>query len=71
MAVVIRLSAEVTTLRREWPKAAFETLRRQAPDIERLRRDDPNRADKAFRYGGPGYCGVCDMLWMRTWWHAI
>ena len=20
----------------------------------------PKRADKAFRYGGPGYCGVCD-----------
>ena len=48
------------TLRRQWPKAVFDTLRRQAPDIERLRRDAPNRADKVFRYGGPGYCGVCD-----------
>ena len=53
--------AEVTTLRRQWPKAVFETLRRRAPDIERLRRDAPKRTDKAFRYGGPGYCGVCDI----------
>ena len=30
--------AEVTTLRRQWPKAVFETLRRRAPDIEHLRR---------------------------------
>ena len=30
--------AEVTTLRRQWPKAVFETLRRRAPDIECLRR---------------------------------
>ena len=28
--------AEVTTLRRQWPKSVFETLRRRAPDIERL-----------------------------------
>ena len=53
--------AEVTSLRRQWPKAVFETLRRRAPDIERLRRDAPNRTDKAFRYSGPGYCGVCDI----------
>ena len=49
--------AKVTTLRRQWPKAVFETLRRRAPDIERLRRDAPNRTDKAFCYSGPGYCG--------------
>ena len=51
---------EVTSLRRQWPKAVFETLRRRAPDIECLCRDAPNRTDKAFRYSGPGYCGVCD-----------
>ena len=39
--------AEVTSLRRQWP----------ASDVERLR---PKLADKAFRYGGPGYCSVCD-----------
>ena len=38
-----------------------ETLRRRAPDIERLRRDAPNHTDKAFHYSGPGYCGVCDI----------
>ena len=53
--------AEVTTLHRQWPKAVFETLRRRALDIERLRRDAPNRTDKAFRYSGPGYCGICDI----------
>ena len=53
--------AKVTTLRRHWPKAVFETLRRRALDIERLRRDAPNRTDQAFRYSGPGYCGVCDI----------
>ena len=53
--------AEVTSLRRQWPKAVFETLRRRAPDIERLRRDAPSRTDKAFHYSGPGYCGVCDI----------
>ena len=42
--------AEVTTLRRQWPKAVFETLRRRAPDIERLHRDAPNCTDKAFRW---------------------
>ena len=51
--------AEVTSLRRQWPKAVFKTLRRRAPDIERLRRDAPNRSDKVFRYRG--YCGVCDI----------
>ena len=36
------------------------TLRRRASDVERLRRDTLKRADKAFRYSGPGFCGVCD-----------
>ena len=35
-------------------------LRCRASDIERLRRDAPKRADKAFRYSVPGFCGVCD-----------
>ena len=52
--------SDITSLRRRWPKAVFNTLRRRASDVERLRRDTPNRADKAFRYSGPGFCGVCD-----------
>ena len=35
-------------------------LQHPTSDVERLRRDAPKRADKAFRYGGPGSCGVCD-----------
>ena len=49
----------MTSLR--WPKAVFNTLRRWASDVERLRRDAPKRADKAFRCGGPGFCGVCNI----------
>ena len=52
--------ADMTSLRRRWPKAVFNTLQSQASDVERLRRDAPKRADKAFRYGEPGFCGVCD-----------
>ena len=52
--------ADITSLRRRWPKAVFTTLRLRVSDVERLRRDAPKRADKAFRYSGPGCCGVCD-----------
>ena len=52
--------ADMTLLRRRWPKAIFNTLRHRASDVESLRRDAPKRADKAFRYGGLGFCGVCD-----------
>ena len=31
--------ADMTSLRRRWPKAVFNTLRRRASDVERLRRD--------------------------------
>ena len=48
--------ADISSLRRRWPKAVFSTLRRRASDVERLRRDAPKRADKAFRYSGPGFC---------------
>ena len=47
--------ADMTSLRRRWPKAVFNTLRRRASDVKRLRWDAPKRADKAFRYGGPGF----------------
>ena len=51
---------DISSLRRRWPKAVFNTLRRRASDVERLPRDAPKRADKAFRYSGLGFCGVCD-----------
>ena len=47
--------ADVSSLRRQWPKVVFNTLRRHASDVERLCRDAPKRADKVFHYGGPGY----------------
>ena len=51
--------ADMTSLRLRWPKEVFNTLRRRASDVESLPRDAPKRADKAFHYGGPGFCGVC------------
>ena len=54
--------ADMTSLRRRWPKAVFNTLQRRAPDVECLHWDSPKRADKAFHYGGPGSCGVCDTI---------
>ena len=55
------LLVDMTSLRQRWSKAVFNTLRRRASDVERLRRDAPKRADNAFRYGGPGFCGVCNI----------
>ena len=53
--------ADITSLRRRWPKAVFNTLRRRASYVEHLRRDAPKGADKAFCYSGRrGFCGVCD-----------
>ena len=52
--------ADITVLRRRWPKNVFTTLSRRAPDVERLRRDARKRSDRAFRHSGPGYCIVCD-----------
>ena len=52
--------ADITSLRQRRPKALFNTLRRRASDVERLRRDAPKRADKVFHYNGPGFCGICD-----------
>ena len=52
--------ADITVLRRRWPKAVFKTLSRRAPDVERLRRDARKRSDRAFRHSAPGFCVVCD-----------
>ena len=52
--------ADMTSLRRRWPKAVFNTIQSRPSDVERLRRDTPKRADKAFHYDEPGFCGVCD-----------
>ena len=53
-------SADITALRRRWPKDVFRTLSRRVPDVERLRRDARKRSDQAFRHSGPGFCVVCN-----------
>ena len=47
--------ADVTALRRRWPKAVFKTLSRRATEVERLRRNARNRSDWAFRHNAPGF----------------
>ena len=47
--------ADMPSLRRRWPKVVFNTLQSRASDVECPRRDPQKRADKAFRYGGPGF----------------
>ena len=53
--------ADVTALRRRWPKAVFKTLSRRAPEVEHLHRNARNRSDWAFRHNAPGFCAVCDV----------
>ena len=52
--------ADITALRRHWPKDVFRALSRRATDVERLHRDARKRSKRAFRLSGPGYCIVCD-----------
>ena len=54
-------SADVTALRRRWPKAVFNELGRRAPDVERLRRNARNRSDRAFHHNALGFCAICDL----------
>ena len=53
--------ADVTALRRRWPKAVFKALGRWAPEVERLRWNARNRSDWAFRHNAPGFCAICDV----------
>ena len=48
--------ADVTALRRRWPKAVYKTLSRRAPDVERLHWNARNRSDRAFCHNAPGFC---------------
>ena len=40
--------ADVTALRRRWPKAVFKTMQRRAKAVERLRRGAHHQSDRAF-----------------------
>ena len=52
--------ADITALRRRWPKDVFRALSRRVPNEERFRRGAWKRSDRAFRHSVPGYCIVCD-----------
>ena len=53
--------ANVTALRRRWPKAVFKTMRHHAQEVEHLRRGAHKRPDRAFRQNAPGFCPICDV----------
>ena len=53
--------ADVTALRRRWPRAVFKTMRRRAQEVERLRRGARLRPDRAFCHSAPGFCPVCEV----------
>ena len=51
--------ADVTSLRRRWPKAVFRTMQGRAKEVERLCRFARRRPEWAFRHNAPGCCPVC------------
>ena len=52
--------ADVTALRRRWPKAVFNTMQRRAQEVERLRRGARHQPDRAF-HSAPGFFPVCEV----------
>ena len=57
--------ADMTALRRRWPRAVFRTMDRHGQDMERLRRDARHRPDRALRHNPPGFCPVCE-VWIES-----
>ena len=55
------LPADVTSLRRRWPKAVFQTMQRRAKEVEHLRRFARHRPEWAFRHNVPGFCPICEV----------
>ena len=53
--------ADVTALRRRWPKAVFRTMQRRAKEVEHLRRGAHHRSDRAFQHSVPGFCHICEV----------
>ena len=53
--------ADETALCRRWPKAVFKTMRRDAPEVERLRRGAQNRPDLGIPPQCPGVLPVCEV----------
>ena len=53
--------ADVTSLRRRWPKAVLRTMQRWAKEVERLRRFAHHRPDRAFWHSVLGFCPICEV----------
>ena len=53
--------ADVTSLRRRWPKTVFRTMQRWAKEVKHLRRFAHHRPDRAFRHSAPGFCPICEV----------
>ena len=56
--------ADMTALRRRWPRAVFRTMNRPGQDMEHLRRGARHRPDRAFCHNAPGFCPVCE-VWIE------
>ena len=50
---------DVNSLRRRWPKAVFQTMRRRSKEVERLCRLSHGRPEWEFRNNKPGFCSLC------------
>ena len=53
--------SDVIGLRRRWPQAVFQVMRKRSVDLETLRREAYAGLQTAYRYSGRGYCPVCDI----------
>ena len=53
--------ADITALRRRWPKALFRIMQRHAKEVERLRRFARRRTERAFRHSAPSFCPICQV----------
>ena len=51
--------ADIIGLRQRWPKAVFQVMREQQPELEDLRRKAFTSNQPAYHYAGRGYCPVC------------
>ena len=57
--------ADMTALRRGWPRTVFRTMNRHGQDMERLRRGARHSPDWAFRHNAPGFYPVCE-VWIES-----
>ena len=52
------VSADVTALRRRWPKAVFRTMQKRAKEVESLHCFARHRSEWAFRHNAPRFCSI-------------